>query len=177
MLSLVTVSPVITAFHSCCLSHHVFDQVNLWPAWVGIEIAIFWKCSPGTVETQRLYPLRQGPRRSDQGCCFFWSFKSNYLFSLSGFHSRVRTEFVIVFIGNPFEMTLLSSRTTFLCIADFLSSSWCKLQSRCYWQLRINTRRDVYCVNINKILLLGYIWNQITQDQLIIFSFNIGFIS
>ena len=29
MLSLVTVSPVITAFHSCCLSHHVFDQVNL----------------------------------------------------------------------------------------------------------------------------------------------------
>ena len=55
MMSLVTVSPVITAFHSCCLSHHVFDQVNLWPAWVGIETAIFWQCSPGTVETQRLY--------------------------------------------------------------------------------------------------------------------------
>ena len=62
MLSLVTVSPVITAFHSC-LSHHVFDQVNLWPAWVGFETAIFWQCSPGTVETQRLYPLRHGPRR------------------------------------------------------------------------------------------------------------------
>ena len=61
MLSLVTVSPVITAFHSCCLSHHVFDQVNLWPAWVGFETAIFWQCSPGTVETQRLYPLRHGP--------------------------------------------------------------------------------------------------------------------
>ena len=29
MLSLVSVSPVITAFYSCCLSHHVFDQVNL----------------------------------------------------------------------------------------------------------------------------------------------------
>ena len=41
MLSLVTVSPVITAFHSCCLSHHVFDQVNLWLAWVGFETAIF----------------------------------------------------------------------------------------------------------------------------------------
>ena len=26
MLSLVTVSPVITAFHSCCLSHHVFSK-------------------------------------------------------------------------------------------------------------------------------------------------------
>ena len=58
MLSLVTISPVITAFHSCCLSHHVFDQVNLWPAWVGFETAIFWQCSPGTVETQHLYLLR-----------------------------------------------------------------------------------------------------------------------
>ena len=58
MLSLVTVSPVITAFHR----HHVFDQVKLWPAWVGIETTIFWQCSPGTVETQRLYPLRHGPR-------------------------------------------------------------------------------------------------------------------
>ena len=58
MLSLVTVSPVITAFHSCCLSLHVFDQVNLWPAWIGFETAIFWQCSPGTAETQRLYPLR-----------------------------------------------------------------------------------------------------------------------
>ena len=63
MLSLVTVSPVITAFHSCCRSHHVFDPVNLWPAWVGFETAIFWQCSPGTAQTQRLYPLRHGPRR------------------------------------------------------------------------------------------------------------------
>ena len=31
MLSLVTVSAVITAFHSCCLSHQVLNQVNLWP--------------------------------------------------------------------------------------------------------------------------------------------------
>ena len=62
MMSLVTVSPVITDFHSC-LSHHVFDQVNLWPAWVGFKTAIFWQCSPGTVETQRLYPLCHGPRR------------------------------------------------------------------------------------------------------------------
>ena len=64
MLSLVTVSPVITAFHSCCLSHHIFDQVNLWPAWVEFETAIFWQWSPGTVETQRLYPLRHGPQRA-----------------------------------------------------------------------------------------------------------------
>ena len=64
MISLVTVFPVITAFHSCCLSHHVFDQVNLWPAWVGFETAIFWQCSLGTVETERIYPLRHGPRRS-----------------------------------------------------------------------------------------------------------------
>ena len=48
-LIFVIVSPVITAFHSCCLSHLVFDLVNLWPAWVGFETAIFWQCSPGTV--------------------------------------------------------------------------------------------------------------------------------
>ena len=65
MLSLVTVSPVFTAFHSCYLSHHVSDQVNLWPTWVGFETAIFWQCSPGTVETQRLYPLCHGPRRNN----------------------------------------------------------------------------------------------------------------
>ena len=59
MLSLVTVSPVITAFHSCCLSHHVLDQVNLCPAWVAFKTAIFWQCSPGTIETQCLYPLQK----------------------------------------------------------------------------------------------------------------------
>ena len=80
MLSLVTVSPVITAFHSCCLSHHVFDQVNLWTTWVGFETAIFWQCSLGTVETQRLYPLRHGPR----------SLINPYLV----FQSQVRTEFL-----------------------------------------------------------------------------------
>ena len=36
-----------------CLSHQVFDQINLWPAWVGFGTAIFWQCSPGTVDTQR----------------------------------------------------------------------------------------------------------------------------
>ena len=40
MLSLVTVSPVITAFHSCCLSHHVFDQVNLCPVTRLSEVAV-----------------------------------------------------------------------------------------------------------------------------------------
>ena len=64
MLILVTVSPVITAFHSCCLSHHVFDQVNIWSAWVGFETAIFWQCSPRPLETQCLYPLHHGPRRA-----------------------------------------------------------------------------------------------------------------
>ena len=48
--------PVITAFYSCCQSHHVFDQVNLWPAWVRFETAIFWQSSPGTV-AQRIEAL------------------------------------------------------------------------------------------------------------------------
>ena len=68
MMSLVTVFPVITAFHSCCLSHHVFDQVNLWPAWVGFETAIFWQCSPGTVEKNHLKKARGEiwPKRSER---------------------------------------------------------------------------------------------------------------
>ena len=85
MLSLETVSPVITAFHSCCLSHHIFDQVNLWPAWVGFETAISWQCSPGTVETQRLYPLRS--RAIKDG---FFGLINPYLV----FQCRVRTEFL-----------------------------------------------------------------------------------
>ena len=108
MLSLVTLSPVITAFHSCCLSHHVFDQVNLWPAWAGIETAIFWHCSPGTVETQRLYPLRHGPRRAiNDG--FFLSYKS-----LSGLpESGPYRIFVLDFNWNHFEMRLLNLRINF----------------------------------------------------------------
>ena len=85
MMSLVTVFPVITAFHSCCLSHHIFDQVKLWPAWVGFETDIFCQCSPGTVETQRLYPLRS---KGDQGWIF--GLINPYLV----FYSRVRTEFL-----------------------------------------------------------------------------------
>ena len=123
MLSFATVSPVITAFHSCCLSHHVFDQVNLWPAWVGFETAIFWQCSPGTIETQRLYPLCHGPWRVIKDG-FFGLINpiicSPYLVS----HSWVRTEFVIVFNWNHFEMRFLNLRINFLFIVDFFSSSW-----------------------------------------------------
>ena len=70
MLSLVTIFPVITAFHSC-LSHHIFDQENLWPSWVGIETAIFWPCLPETVETQCLYLLRFKKARGE-----IWSKRS-----------------------------------------------------------------------------------------------------
>ena len=118
MLSLVTVSPVITAFHSCCLSHHVFDQVNLWPAWVGFETAIFWQCSPGTVETQHLYPLRHGPRRAIEDG-FFWSYKSLSGLPESGFY-RI---FVLVFNLNHFETRLLNLRINF-----YLLRTWCYRQ-------------------------------------------------
>ena len=106
MLSLVTVSPVIIIFHSCCLSHHIFDQVNLWPDWVGIEADIFWQCSPGTVETQRLYPLLHGPRRAIK-VGFFGLIDPIICFPYVVLHRRVRTEFVIVFNWNHFEMRLL----------------------------------------------------------------------
>ena len=107
MLSLVTVSPVITAFHSCCLSHHVFDQVNLWSAWVGFETAIFWRCSPRTVETQRLYPLRHGPRRAIKDGFFGLPESGPY---------RI---FVLVFNWNHFEMRLPNLRINFYLLRIF----------------------------------------------------------
>ena len=79
-------------FHSCCLSHHVFDQVNLWSAWVGFETTIFWQCSPGTIETQRLYPLHHGPRRVIKDG-FFGLINPIICSPYLVFHSRVHTEF------------------------------------------------------------------------------------
>ena len=107
------VTPVITAFHSCCLSYHVFDQENLWPAWVGTETAIFWQCSPGTIETQRLYPLCHAPQRAIK-VGFFGLINPIMYSPYLVFHSRVRTEFVIVFNWNHFEMRLLNLRINFL---------------------------------------------------------------
>ena len=123
MLSLLTVSPVITAFHSCCLSQHIFDQVNLWPAWVGFKTTIFWQCSPGTVETQCLYPLCHEPWRAIKDG-FFGLINPIICSPYLVFHSQGRTEFVIVFNWNHFEMRLLNLRINFLFIVDFLSSSW-----------------------------------------------------
>ena len=105
MLSLVTVSPVITAIHNCCLSHHVFDQVNLW---VRVETAIFWQCSPGNVETQHLYPLRHRPQGGIK-VGFFGLINPIICSPYLVFHSRVRTEFVIVFIENPQTTTMEGS--------------------------------------------------------------------
>ena len=69
MLSLVTVSPVITAFRSC-LSHHVFDQVNLWPACVGFETAIFelWRLN-ASIKAYSVRPIYQG--------LTYWIFRKN----------------------------------------------------------------------------------------------------
>ena len=100
--------------HSCCLSHHVFDQVNLWPAWVECETAIFWQCSPGTAETQRLYPLRHGPRRAIKDG-FFWSYKSLSVLPGSGPY-RI---FVLVFNWNHFEMRFLNLRINFYLLRTF----------------------------------------------------------
>ena len=83
MLSLVTVSPVITAFHSCCLLHHVF-----WPSkplaglgrnWNRYLLTMLtWNRRDSTPPSAAL----QAPK-GDQGW-IFCSYKSNYLFSLSG---------------------------------------------------------------------------------------------
>ena len=67
----------------------------------GIEATIFWQCSPGTVEIQHLYQLRHGPRRAIN-FGFFGLINLIIFTPYLVFHSQVRTEFVIVFIGDPF---------------------------------------------------------------------------
>ena len=91
MLSLVTVSPVIIAFHSCCQTHHVFDQVNLWPIWNRYLLTML------TWNRRYSPPLSAVPRapKGDQGW-IFWSYKS-----LSGLpESDPYRIFVIVFNWN-----------------------------------------------------------------------------
>ena len=68
---------------SCCLSHHIFDQVNLWPAWVGIETAIFWQCSPVTMLTCNIYLKKEK--------CMIWRllfFLSNKSFEKTSFQNE-----------------------------------------------------------------------------------------
>ena len=112
--------PVITSFHSCCLLYHIFDQVTLCLAWVGIETAIFWQCTPGTVETQCLYPLCHWPQRAIK-VGFFGLINPIICSPYLDFHSQeVHTEFVIVFYWKSFfEMRLLNLNINF--IADFWS--------------------------------------------------------
>ena len=60
MLSLVTVSPIITAFHSCCLWHHVFwpskPLAGLGRIWNRYLLTMLtWNCRDST-------PLSAAPR-------------------------------------------------------------------------------------------------------------------
>ena len=53
--------------------HYVYLVKNLWPAWIGFETAIFWQCSPGTIETQRLYPVNHLKNLTQASQRFTWS--------------------------------------------------------------------------------------------------------
>ena len=71
MLSLVTVSPVITAFHSCCLSYHVFFFF-LWPSIPLADLDKIWNRYLLTMLTWNRRdspPLSAAPRapKGDQG--------------------------------------------------------------------------------------------------------------
>ena len=90
MLSLVTVSPVITAFHSCCLSHHVFDQVNLWPAGVGFKTLSLRMLTWNHRDSTPLSAAPQAPK-GDQGWTF-WSYKSLSILSRVGSVPKVRNK-------------------------------------------------------------------------------------
>ena len=128
MLSLVTVSPVITAFHSCCLSHHVFDQVKpltglgrIWNRY--LLTMLTWNRRDST--------LRHGPRRVIKDG--FFGLINPYLV----FHSRVRTEFLYLsFNWNHFEMRLLNLRINFYLLIlrlRSLISKWFQLKTSIKW--------------------------------------------
>ena len=99
MLSLTTVSPVITAFHSCCLITPRF-----WPSKPLARLGRIWN----------RYLLTEEPKRLNASirCAtgiegwikvgFFGLINPTICSPYLVFHKRVRTEFVIVFIGNPF---------------------------------------------------------------------------
>ena len=95
VLSLVTVSPVITAFHSCCLSHHVF-----WPSKPLAGLGRIWNRYLLTMLTwnrRDSTPLSAAPWRAIKDG--FFGLINPYLV----FQSRVRTEFfVLVFNWNHF---------------------------------------------------------------------------
>ena len=100
MLSLVTESLVIPAFHSCCQSHHVF--FFFWPGNPLTGLGRNW--------TRYLLTMLTWNGRDSTPLIHCATIKVG-LFGLINsiicspylvFHSRVRTEFVIVFIGNPF---------------------------------------------------------------------------
>ena len=93
MLSLVTVSPVITAFHSCCLSHHVFFCFFFWPSKPLVGLGRIWNRYLLTMLTwnrRDSTPLSAAPRapKGDQDGSF--GLINPYLV----IQSRVRTEFL-----------------------------------------------------------------------------------
>ena len=167
MLSLVTVSPVITALHSCCLSHHGFDQVNLWPVWVGIETAIFWQCSPATERLNasiRCASIHE-PRRAIKLRFFGLTnpiICSPYLF----FQSKVHTEFVK--FGNPFEMRLLNLRINLkflfllfiLFILFFLRLDTCYLFKGCFQQSLVQQLNHIPNRKYILFIYILYIYNR-----------------
>ena len=126
MLSLVTVSPVITAFHSC-LSHYVF-----WPSKPLAGLGRIWNRYLLTMITwnrRDSTPLSAAPRRAIKDG-FFCLINPIICSPNLVFHSRVRTEFVISLIGINlrwgfliWELIFFKS-LFFLFIADFLSSFW-----------------------------------------------------
>ena len=111
MMSLVTVSPVITAFHSY-LSHHVFWASKLLAGriWNRYLLTLL------TWNHRDSMPLSAAPRapKSNQGWSF-WSYKSLSSLPLSGPY-RI---FVIVFNWNHFEMRFLNLRINFYLLRTF----------------------------------------------------------
>ena len=136
----------------------VFDQVTHWPAWVGIETAIFWQCSPGTVATQRLYPLRHGLRRAIN-IGFFGLINPIICSPYLVFHSRVRTEscnclYWESFLRWGFLICVLILSQTFVLILVVLV----KVRNKINTQGLTRLQRSSRCILLPQPTEQGLVW-------------------
>ena len=118
MKSLVTVSPVITVFHSCCLSHHVF-----WPSKPLAGLGRIWNRYLLTMLTwnrRDSTPLSAAPRAPKDG---FFGHKNPYLV----FHSPCWRRPEVKFGQNVVKKETTQKKTTKM---RTKSPLWIKINSQ-----------------------------------------------
>ena len=169
MLSLITVSPVITAFHSCCLSHRVFDQVNLWPGRI-------WNRYLLTMLTRNRRdstPLSAAPRAN---LVFFMltsllSSCSNYILYKNVFFKIISKHRALWFSLSSWE-TIYHVFFTFPIFLDdpILFKYWYPILEIFLWHLVLSFVQLVFLdvahkLHVDVYGLVGWVWSVTTYNE------------